>query len=60
MCALLFTGSVQCWGWNGYGNLGDGTRWNEQHVPVAGVPSNFATIAAGYAHVCALPANTPA
>ncbi len=22
-CALISTGSVKCWGWNGYGGLGD-------------------------------------
>ena len=24
-CAVLDTGAIDCWGYNGYGQLGDGT-----------------------------------
>jgi alpha-tubulin suppressor-like RCC1 family protein len=27
-CAVLDGGAVSCWGWNGYGNIGDGTTSN--------------------------------
>ena len=30
-CALLLDGTLQCWGWNGHGQLGDGTTVNRPH-----------------------------
>ena len=33
-CALLTSGAVTCWGYNGYGQVGDGTN-NDRYVPVA-------------------------
>ncbi|GAC1354259.1 MAG: hypothetical protein NVSMB47_07510 [Polyangiales bacterium] len=53
-CALLFDGTVQCWGSNRAGELGDGTttdRYTPQ--PVRGL-SKVAQIAAGDEFVCAL------
>ncbi|MDE0882422.1 MAG: RCC1 domain-containing protein, partial [Myxococcota bacterium] len=32
-CALLDSGAVRCWGWNGYGQLGDGST-TDRHTPV--------------------------
>lgn len=61
-CALLTTGSVQCWGFNASGQLGTGsmsgpeacpTSCSKTPVPVSGV-SNAIAIAAGETHTCAL------
>ncbi len=62
-CALLGAGSVDCWGDNGYGQLGDGTSRGPQSCngdPCASTPvavrgiSNAIAIAAGGADSCAL------
>jgi alpha-tubulin suppressor-like RCC1 family protein len=59
-CALLATtGGEQCWGYNGHGQLGDGTTTNRL-VPtnVVGLSSGVAAITAGAFHTCALLAST--
>ncbi|QAT89089.1 RCC1 repeat-containing protein [Corallococcus coralloides] len=55
-CALLATGSVRCWGYNGYGQLGVGTT-QPSSAPSQAVDLNGATayqITAGGDHTCAL------
>lgn len=54
-CALLTSGGVECWGYNKYGQLGDGTKANRS-VPafVNGLQSGIKTVAAGGHHACAL------
>jgi len=54
-CAVTSFGSVQCWGGNSQGQLGDGTTTN-RNVPVTvlGLASGMATVAAGETHSCAL------
>ena len=53
-CALLTDGTVQCWGDNSTGQLGNGsTTDSSSAAPVSGVAGAKA-IAAGYDHSCAL------
>lgn len=52
-CALLGSGGVRCWGWNGGGQLGDGSTTRRlTPVTVSGLASGVAQIAAGSTHTC--------
>lgn len=54
-CALLATGSVQCWGDNGHGGLGDGTtELRPVPVNVIGLGGTATTISSGGGYTCAL------
>ncbi len=57
-CALTAAGSVLCWGYNGYGQLGNGS-FTSSSVPVqvSGLTSGVAALAVGRDHACAI---TPA
>jgi alpha-tubulin suppressor-like RCC1 family protein len=56
-CALKTTGGPVCWGYNRYGQLGDGTRTNSSvPVEVAGLRSEVTAIVASF-HTCALEAD---
>jgi alpha-tubulin suppressor-like RCC1 family protein len=53
-CAVLIDGSAYCWGFNNFGQLGDGTT-QDRNLPVRvqGLGS-VSTIAPGVEHACAL------
>jgi alpha-tubulin suppressor-like RCC1 family protein len=54
-CAVLEDGTVQCWGWNPNGQLGNGTEIDSSlPIAVTGLPGKAEAIAAGDQHTCAL------
>ena len=54
-CAATSAGAAWCWGFNSYGQLGDGTT-SMRYTPVAvsGLGSGVASIVGGYYHTCAI------
>jgi alpha-tubulin suppressor-like RCC1 family protein len=55
LVTLLGGSTVQCWGRNEHGEVGDGTTVDRPApVTVAGLPIGVTSIAAGGAHTCAL------
>jgi alpha-tubulin suppressor-like RCC1 family protein len=53
-CAVRATGAVMCWGFNEWGQLGDGTVVNRAAPVLASVSGAVKEIATGYQHTCAL------
>lgn len=56
-CAVTLTHTVDCWGDNNYGELGNGTKADSSTpVPVKGL-ANVIQIATGFYHACAVESN---
>lgn len=54
-CAIQLDGTVQCWGWNNYGQLGDGSgvTYSTNPVEVPGI-TNAVAVGTGYYNSCAV------
>jgi len=57
-CALNNSGDLFCWGYNGYGQLGNGTT-TDGLIPVSpsGLSNGVKAVGTGQVHTCALAAN---
>jgi alpha-tubulin suppressor-like RCC1 family protein len=54
-CALTTGNGVKCWGWNGFGQIGDNSMSErDTAVDVVGLSSGVSAIAVGQYHSCAL------
>lgn len=52
-CAVVNGGGLDCWGWNYYGGLGDGTKTTQPRpVKVYKLTDGIQAIAVGWAHTC--------
>jgi alpha-tubulin suppressor-like RCC1 family protein len=57
-CAVTALGEVKCWGYNRYGQLGDGTTTSRSvPVRVPGIAGGALAVAAGWGHTCILTAD---
>ena len=54
-CALIESGDVKCWGYNAYGQLGDGTTTDSVYpITVSGLTAGVSSVSAGFVHTCVL------
>ncbi|HWJ24275.1 MAG TPA: hypothetical protein VNS52_18095 [Gemmatimonadaceae bacterium] len=52
LCGLTSAGQAYCWGYNAYGQIGDGTTDNRATPVAIGGAIRFSAIAAGDSHTC--------
>ena len=52
-CAVKTNGKAKCWGYNGYGELGDRTTDDSPTPVLVKGSENFSNISAGYSYTCA-------
>jgi alpha-tubulin suppressor-like RCC1 family protein len=54
-CAAARTGELRCWGWNYYGQLGDGSKTSRlEPVKVIGLADGVTAVGAGWGHTCVI------
>ena len=61
-CAILDNGDLKCWGWDGFGQLGDGgniSYWGSRNTPPStainlGMGRTAVAVSAGDGHTCAI------
>ena len=53
-CAIDAGAALYCWGYNGNGTIGDGTRTHRYSPALIGAGINFTQVATGFGHSCAL------
>ena len=56
-CAVQTGGTLWCWGYNGYGQLGLGNETDEKLPTQVGAGTTWATVSAGDTWACAIPSN---
>ena len=53
-CGIALGGQLYCWGWNGGGEVGDGTRDMRTEPVAVGGPLRFAQVTTSYQQACAI------
>jgi alpha-tubulin suppressor-like RCC1 family protein len=56
-CARKTTGAIACWGYNGVGNIGDGTTTTRTTPTIVGTDTDWTQVTTGSSHTCALKSN---
>lgn len=51
-CGVTTGGDAYCWGWNDFGQLGDGNAGTDTDTPVRVDGESFAIISTGFQHTC--------
>ena len=57
-CAALSNGTAMCWGWNAYGQVGNGSTVNPNVPTLVSGLGNVLRVASGYTHSCAVLSGT--